>query len=95
MKTKTTLLAIFLSLTHLTLQAETTTPPTVQEAPAQTTEETLPQSKYVTEQNETNNPKKDNSRLYNFLLAITAVAVAVTAIILVSHNQGKPAPKNN
>lgn len=77
MKTKTALLAIFLTFTNLTLQADTATE--------------LPETKYVSEQNETNTPKKDNSRLYNFLLALAAVAVATAAIIIVSDNKGKHA----
>jgi hypothetical protein len=49
----------------------------------------LPASKYVTPQDETNTAKKDNSALYNALLAVAAVAVATVAIILVSANKGK------
>ena len=94
MKTKTAFLAIFLTLTNVTLQADIDTSPAVEMAQSADTQEddsadALPQSKYVTEQNETNTPKKDNSRLYNFLLALAAVAVATVAIILVSNNQGK------
>ena len=94
MKTKTAILAIFLTLTNVSLQADIDTE--LQVEMAQTAEpqesdsaDALPPSKYVTEQNETNTPKKDNSRLYNFLLALAAVAVATVAIILVSNNQGK------
>lgn len=76
MKTKTAVLAIFLTFANFSLNADTST---------------LPETKYVSEQSEANKPKKDNSRIYNFLLALAAVAIATTAIILVSENKGKPA----
>jgi hypothetical protein len=79
-KTKTAILAIFLTFTNLSLSADT--------APD------LPETKYVSEQNESNTPKKDKTRLYNFLLALAAVAVATTAIIVVSNNKGKHAHNN-
>jgi hypothetical protein len=79
-KVKTAILALFLMFTNISLQADAGT---------------LPESKYVSEANETNTPKKDRTRLYNFLLALAAVAVATTAIVLTSSNKGKHAHHNN
>lgn len=113
MKTKTACLAIFLTLAHLTLQADIAT--TIQEtqslaslhesnissneesnyvAAESDSNQTVPETKYVSEQNESNTPKKDKSRLYNFLLALAAAVVAATAIIIVSSNKGKHAHHN-
>lgn len=107
MKTKTTLLAIFLTLTNVSLQADlglteselvadasnidsqAQNDSAVEESTSSTNDSTLPDSKYVSEPNETNSPKKDYSRLYNFLLALAAVAVATAAILIVSNNKGK------
>jgi ABC-type Na+ efflux pump permease subunit len=47
-----------------------------------------PDTKYVSEENASNSKNKDNSTLYNFLLALAAIAVATAAIILVSSNKG-------
>lgn len=112
MKTKTAFLAIFLTLTNLSLQADLGVTETEivaeasnidsqaqnaseEEASSSSTDDsTIPDSKYVSEPNETNSPKKDNSRLYNFLLALAAVAVATAAIIIVSNNKGKKTHHN-
>lgn len=65
-----------------------------EESTSSTNDSTIPDSKYVSEPNATNAPKKDNSRLYNFLLALAAVAVATAAIIIVSNNKGKKSHHN-
>jgi basic membrane lipoprotein Med (substrate-binding protein (PBP1-ABC) superfamily) len=106
-KTKTTILAIFLTLTNISLQADlglteselvadATKPDdqsqndsAVEGSSSSNNDSTIPDSKYVSEPNESNSPKKDNSRLYNFLLALAAVAVATAAILIVSNNKGK------
>lgn len=107
MKTKTTLLAIFLTLTHVSLQADlgfteselvadastidsqAQNDSAVEESTSSTNDSSIPDSKYVSEPNEANTPKKDHSRLYNLLLALVAVAVATAAILIVSNKKGK------
>lgn len=122
MKTRTAILAIFLTLTYTGLyadasssdiaaQLETTQPIEASEAqneiaqvvsgPATQNQSSTPttqqeditpsdeeQEKYVSEDNASNRKNKDNSMLYNFLLALAAIAVATAAIILVSKNKG-------
>lgn len=121
MKSRTALLAIFLTLTRTGLYADasssdiaTQTEQTLQvEAsenqnelaqvvsgpaaqkqestqtePTQDASTTSEEEKYVSEDNESNRKNKDNSMLYNFLLALAAIAVATAAIILVSNNKG-------
>lgn len=123
MKTRTAVLAIFLTLTRTGLYADASSsdiatqsnqilqveasenqnelaqvvsgPAAQKQEPTQaaatqdtptTTEED--QEKFVSEDNESNRKNKDNSMLYNFLLALAAIAVATAAIILVSKNKG-------
>lgn len=106
-KTRTALLAIFLTFTNFALadsaglvetamiadaltEADPATTPATPDVPVtESGTDALPDTKYVTESTATNNPKKDHSRLYNFLLAIAAVAIATVAIIAVSNNKGR------
>jgi hypothetical protein len=95
-KTKTTLLAIFLTFANLTLHADAelmakAQTEQVSEDTVTDTEDQTAVPKYVTPADETMAPKKDRTRLYNFLLALAAVAIATTAIILTSSNKGKHA----
>lgn len=90
-----------LGLTESEMVAETEQPgqqaqndSATEESTSSTNDSTVPDSKYVSEPNTTNAPKKDNSRLYNFLLALAAVAIATAAIIIVSNNKGKKSHRN-
>ena len=112
MKSKTAILAIFLTLTNVSLQADLGATETEivaeasqsvdqgennsgpDEATTSNNDQSIPESKYVSAPNETNTPKKDKSRLYNFLLALAAVAIATAAIIIVSNHKGKKTPHN-
>jgi len=61
--------------------------------PSESTTSETTDTKYVSEENASNSKNKDNSMLYNFLLALAAIAVATAAIILVSSNKGSKADR--
>jgi len=79
-KIKTHLLAILLSVAQLDLHADTNA---------------LPETKYVTEEPADAKSKTDKTKLYNFLLATAAIAVATVAILVVSSNKGHKANSGN